>query len=171
MSKRGDPIEARIAADDWEGARALIERRLRSEPGDHWLLARLALTYYEQRDYGTALHYAAQARDLAPGCPLGLWEVAGALDMLGHERQAVAVYRQITRRDLDALAHGPCGEGLSWARGLVADSYYRMGQALEDLGEDEAAAEMYRRALKHKGRGVVSIYPHKMVEDALRRVE
>lgn len=140
--KREDVIEARIAAEDWEAARGLIERELRRTPASHWLLARLALTYYEQHDYQTALRCGTQAQDLAPDCPLVLWEVAGALDMLERKHEAITVYRQITCRTLDDLAHGPCGEGLAWARGLVADSYYRMGRSHEDLGETNKAAEM-----------------------------
>jgi tetratricopeptide (TPR) repeat protein len=171
MAKPGDAIEARIAADDWSGARELIERGLRREPDNHWLLARLALTFYEQRDYATALRFATQARDLAPDCPLVLWEVGGALDMLDRRREAIDVYQQITNRNLDDLAHGSCGEGVAWARGLVADCYYRMGRAHEHLSEAATAADMYRRALRNKGRGAVSIYSHRMVEDALERVE
>lgn len=168
--KRGEAIEARIAADDWDGARGLIERELRRRPDDHWLLARLALTYYEQYDYATALRYATQAQGLAPDCPLVLWEVAGAIDMLEREREAIDMYARIVSRNLDDLAHGPCGEGVAWARGLVADTYYRLGRCHEDLGEGEVAAEMYRHALKHKGRDALSIYSYKELEEALERV-
>lgn len=171
MTKAGDAIEARIAADDWEGARALIERELHRHPDDHWLLTRLALAYYEQREYEKALVYDTRAHELAPDCPLVLWGLAGTLDMLGRERGAIALYERITGRTLDDLAHGSCGEGMGWARGLVADSYYRMGHAYERLGDRETAVDMYRRALKHKGRGVVSIYHHNLLNEALSRVE
>ncbi len=51
----GPEIESAIAADDWKNARKLIRAAMKKTPEDHWLLARLALTYYEQRDYATAL--------------------------------------------------------------------------------------------------------------------
>jgi len=171
VTKAGEVIEARIRVEDWEGARALIERALRRHSDDHWLLTRLGLTYYEQRDYDAALDYETRAHELAPDCPLVLWDLAGTLDMLGREPEAIVLYKGITGRTLDDLAHGPCGEGMNRARGLVVDSYYRIGHAYQGLGDRKAAADMYRRAVKHKGRDVESIYPHKLLEDALRRAE
>ncbi len=44
-------IEAALARDDWDGARKLVLRDLEDEPDNHWLLARLSTTYYEQRRY------------------------------------------------------------------------------------------------------------------------
>ena len=111
----GPEIERAIASDDWENARKLIRVALKKAPEDHWLLARLALTHYEQRDYTTALRYGLEAAEIAPACPLVLWEVAGAMDMLDQPSAALRVYRKLTRRSIDNLAHGPCGEGIARA--------------------------------------------------------
>ena len=48
-------IESRIERNDWRGARRLIRSELRRKPRSHWLLTRLALTYYERRDYRRSL--------------------------------------------------------------------------------------------------------------------
>jgi hypothetical protein len=48
MVNRSDKIESLIAADNWKGARDLINAALQKEPDSHWLLSRLALTYYEE---------------------------------------------------------------------------------------------------------------------------
>src|SRR5438309_1482364 len=113
-------IEDLIAADRWEEAQEAIRMALEAEPSSHWLLARLALTSYEQRRYEEALGLAERAVRLEPRCPLALWEAAGALDMLGRESEAILIYRRLIRRGVEALAYGECGEGLSRARGLVA---------------------------------------------------
>lgn len=84
-------IEDAIKRDDWKGARQLVRAALRQQPDSHWLLARLALTYYEEFDYERALAFGQQAYELAPHCPLVLWDLAGTLDMLGRHRDAIAI--------------------------------------------------------------------------------
>jgi hypothetical protein len=54
-------IENAIRRDDWKGARRLVRAALRRQPDSHWLLARLALTYYEEFDYERALTIGQQA--------------------------------------------------------------------------------------------------------------
>ncbi len=86
-------IEAEMAQQDWLKARRLIREGLRRKPGDHWFLTRLALTYYEQRQYRRALHYDLKALNVEPYCPLAIWGYAGALDMLQRRREALQIYR------------------------------------------------------------------------------
>jgi tetratricopeptide (TPR) repeat protein len=154
-----DEIGPLINAEDWKAARRVIRRKLRKEPDSHWLLTRLALTYYEERDYQTALVYSQQALDLAPRCPLVLWDYAGALDMLGRTAEAIAVYRRIVRRGISSLAYGPCGEGRRRARGLVADCLYRLAKCYRDLGRTKLAARFFEEHFVQRGPGCASIYP------------
>lgn len=86
-------IEAAIERGDWLKARRLIRDGLRHRPGDHWLLTRLALTYYEQRQYRRALHYDVKALNVEPYCPLAVWGYAGTLDMLERRKEALKVFR------------------------------------------------------------------------------
>jgi hypothetical protein len=48
-------IESLIADGDWASAEALIRTELATDSSNHWLLARLSLTYYERRQYRRAL--------------------------------------------------------------------------------------------------------------------
>jgi hypothetical protein len=70
MSKGSDKIEALIESDNWKGARKPITAALQKQPESHWLLSRLALTYYEEFEYDKALVHDVQAVALAPNCPL-----------------------------------------------------------------------------------------------------
>ncbi|MGH9929563.1 MAG: hypothetical protein ACREA9_10065 [Pyrinomonadaceae bacterium] len=126
MRKRSDNIEALIQAEDWKAARKAIVAALGKEPDSHWLLSRLALTYYEEFNYEKALEIEAQALRLAPDCPLVLWGYAGTLEMLEREREAIKIYSQLIERGARPIAYGECGEGLARARGLIADSFYRI---------------------------------------------
>jgi tetratricopeptide (TPR) repeat protein len=152
-------IESLITAERWDEAREAIRSALDAKPMSHWLLARLALTYYEQRRYGDALAVAERARVLAPRCPLVLWEVAGALDMLDRTTEAVRVYRRLIRRGVDSIAYGDCGEGLAWARGLIADSWYRIARCHKRHGRRELSTRAFKAHLEMRGPGCRSIYP------------
>ena len=67
---RLNPIEGLIRDEKWSAARKAIKAALKFEPDSHWLLTRLGLTYYEQRDYAASLVHVERARELEPRCPL-----------------------------------------------------------------------------------------------------
>ncbi len=166
-SSRGSSVERLIAAERWREARASLRRLLADQPDDHWLLARLALTYYEQGAYRRALEIESRAARIAPSCPLVLWDLAGSHQMLGHHKVAADLYRRLLRRGVGRLASGRCGEGVRWARGLVADSWYRLGRSHEALHEPRRAKRAYRRALMLRPGGA-SIYAASEIRARLR---
>ncbi len=151
-------IDQLIRADDWNGARRLILRELKSTPDNHWLLTRLSLTYYEQKNYRTALKYSEEAFALAPNCHLVLWDLAGALDALGELDKAIGIYLALIRRGPKRIANGPCGEGLGRARGLVADCYYRLALCYDKKGLRSMAQDAFEKHLDCRGPGCYSIY-------------
>ncbi len=156
MSKE---IESSIQANKWKRARRQIRAALSKNPRSHWLLTRLGLTFYEQRDYARALGYSKKALSIAPRCPLALWDYAGAHQMLGRHRQALQIYQSLVRRGVSSPARGQCGEGLARARGLRADCLYRWAQSLCKLGRKKQAIKAYRHHLRMRGPGCHSIYP------------
>jgi tetratricopeptide (TPR) repeat protein len=162
-------IERLVAMSDWATARRVIEKALGQTPDDHWLLSRLALTHYEQRRYGKALELERRALRIAPKCPLALWGVAGALQMLDRFNEAEDVYRQIIRTGATRLAAEPCGEGRRWARGLVADSWYRLAEIYRDTGDVNRAKAGYRRYLRLRAGGL-SIYARRDAEERIREL-
>lgn len=163
-------IERLLAAEDWAGARRLVRKALASSPEDHWLWSRLALTYYEQRRYTEALTHELRALGLQPSCPLALWGLAGAHQMLGHMDDAGVLYRRLIRRGAPRIATGRCGEGLRWARGLVADCWYRLGEIREARGQRARAAAAYREHLAAR-RGGASIYDAGAVRAKLKALD
>ena len=160
-------IERAISQEEWGEARRLIRTALRKEPSSHWLLTRLALTYYEERNYARSLEYTTQALAIQPSCPLALWDHAGALSMLGRMNEAIQVYRRLIRRCVDSIAHGDCGEGSAQARGLVADCWYRMALCQKTSGSAVAARNSLNHHLALRGPGCRSIYPLQEVKREL----
>ncbi len=153
-----NPIEKLIRAEQWLLARKEIEAALKAKPDSHWLHSRLALTFYEMREYSTALKHSERARNIEPNCPLVLWDLAGALQMLERPKEALEIYRVLIRKGPKRIANGPCGEGLARARGLVADCHYRSSQSLEALGRKDEAAIEFETHLDLRGPGCQSIY-------------
>jgi hypothetical protein len=151
-------IEKAIKTDDWVGARRVIRAELRLSPKDHWLMSRLALTYYEQRKYQKALFWDAMALQEAPYCPLAIWGYAGSLDMLGRNRESLLLYRWLLSWGEQHLAHGECGEGIRWARSLVTDCHHRIARIWEERRQWKKALAEYETYLTRRADRCGSIY-------------
>lgn len=169
-------IEKAIDEDKWDKARALIHKELKRDPDNHWLITRLGLTYYEQRQYKRAFKYSKKALALAPDCPLVLWDYANCLDMIGlletdlgeRTEEAISIYKKIIRRGVNRIAFEECGEGLARARGLIADCHYRIALCHLDFGRTGEALVSFKRHLSMRGPGCHSIYPVRQVRKKLK---
>ena len=164
-------VEDLIAQERWADARERIERELETRPDSHWLLTRLSTTYYEERNYSTALSLALRAYGLAPNCPLVLWDLAGTLDALGNKRPAIDIYQRLLSRGVSDVANDECGEGEEWAKSLLADCHYRLAGCYEDLGMWQDAIDHYEQHLGSLDEGVESIYSVEDTESRIRRLK
>jgi tetratricopeptide (TPR) repeat protein len=151
-------IEKLVAAKRWTKARELIQEELLSAPADHWLWTTLGLTYYEQHQYEKALKCSKHAVELAPNCPLVLWDYAGALYMNGQESAALAIWTILLDMDMDEVAYDDCGEGMDWALQLINDIHYRMGRYFLRKGQEALARASFEKYLHNRRHGVGSIY-------------
>lgn len=163
-------IEKAIDREDWVAARRLIKAELRSNPKDHWLLGRLALTYYEQRNYDRALHWDIMALQEAPYCPLLIWDYAGTLAMLDRNGEALLLYRWLLSLGEEQLAYGECGEGIRSARALVADCHYRIGCIWDEKRQWKRAAAEFEKYIALRKSGYGSIYSLREVNAQLAEV-
>lgn len=169
--RSGEAIEQAIARDEWVRARRLIRAELSHRPDSHWLLSRLALTYYEQRQYRRALHYEIKALQIEPYCPMAIWGYAGTLDMLERDKEALEIYGWLISWGEDELAYGQCGEGIQRARSLIADCFYRIAGILEHIGQNQRALRFYNEHLSRRTRGTRSIYPLKAVKAEMKALQ
>ena len=168
MSRRISTIERLIRSEDWRAARRAIRTELRSSPKSHWLLTRLGLTFYEERRYAQALKYSLRALEETPDCPLALWDCAGSLEMLDRTKAALKVYLYLIRRGIHSVAFGDCGEGLAWARGLIADSHYRAAHCYLSLHRQKLAVKSLKSHIALRGPGCRSIYSLTKVRKELK---
>lgn len=151
-------IEELIAAKQWKEARAAIQDELLSYPTDHWLWTTLGLTYYEQHQYVKALVCSRRAVELAPNCPLALWDFAGCLYMNDQESAAFAIWTLLLSMDVEEVANAEGGEGMDWAMQLLNDVHYRVGKYYMRRGQLEQAKASFAKYLHNRSHGVGSIY-------------
>lgn len=160
-----------MEAERYVEARAMLLRRLKDEPENHWLLTRVGTTHYEERDYENALKYHEKALRLAPKCPLVVWDYAGTIDMLGRNEEAIRIWKGLTRQGVRSIARGECGEGTRRARSLVNDSRYRIGKAYAAMGRAELATRYLKAYIANRGPNCDSIYNLREVRKALKDIE
>jgi tetratricopeptide (TPR) repeat protein len=163
-------IEKLIAAKKWKQAQALLQDELLTAPSDHWVWTTLGLTYYEQHLYDKALTCSKRAIELAPDCPLVLWDYAGCLYMTGRESAALAIWTVLLDMDPEDVANGECSEGMDWALQLLNDVHYRMGRYFQRNGNASQARVSFEKYLHNREHGVGSIYHKKDVERFLQEL-
>ncbi len=163
-------IDAAFDKEAWGEARRLLVHALKAEPDNHWLVTRLATTFYEERDYMRALEWSEKGARLAPKCPLVLWDHACTLDMMNHEEDAIQIWRTLIARGVERIAHDECGEGTRWAESLINDCRYRVALSSFDLGRRAEAMRSLQEHLAHRRPGLPSIYSLKEVRENQRKM-
>jgi tetratricopeptide (TPR) repeat protein len=153
--------------EEWRAARRLLERDLKQDPTNHWLLTQLGVTFYEQRRYREALKLFQESRAIVPDCPLTLWNLAGALDALGRHRAAIRILTWLLESKTSA-EDDPCWESQEWTDALKADCVFSLGVAFERLGKKRKAEQCYRQFLDLLLSGIEATYSS---EDVLRRIK
>lgn len=141
-------IEAALSANEWSGARRLLREELKRNPDEHWLWARLSETYYEEKKYRKALEHAQHAFQLAPECPMVLWDLAGAQFAAGDIRAAVSTYKKLlnaARGVMDKDGYDdPCWEGEQETLSLAVDCLYRVGVCLQETTKKSRLPGLFR---------------------------
>jgi hypothetical protein len=163
-------IEQNIEEDKYAEAREILIKYLTIEPNNHWILTRISSTYYEEFNYMKALEFAQKAYKVSPNCPLVLWDLAGALDMVNKEKEAIDIWSSLINKGELALAFEECGEGLRSARAFINDSRYRIGLSYKDLEENNKAKKYIKIHLENRQRGQFSRYSLKEVREAYESI-
>jgi len=123
----------------------------------HWHWTQWAYCKRELGDAKGALYCANKALELAPTCPLALWEQASSLEMCELWAESIEAYDFIIGRGVHGLIDDPCNEGKPWTLRLLADCWFYRGSCLAELDRiDEAIDSYYKHIeLRGSGRGLV----------------
>ena len=167
-----DEVYELLKDDRYEEARVLIRRELkqlkRNDWMRHWWLTKLSSVYYEERRYRKALSLAEQAFQIAPRCPLVLWDYAGALEMVGREEEALSIWSELCQKSIKTLAHGKCGEGTRWAKALRNDCRFRIADVYRHQDNLQKARLYFLLYIRKRREGVGSIYTQR---DAKKKLD
>jgi len=87
--------------------------------------------------------------------------------MLDQTEAALKVFSLLVRRGVQQIAFGDCGEGLAWARGLIADCHYRMAHCYAALHRPKMAIKFLNSHIGLRGPGCRSIYSLAKVREEL----
>jgi len=151
-------VDELFAAEDWRNAESYLLTALDDDPESHWILCKLSGAAYQQYDYGRALGYAERALEIAPDCPLVLWEYASALVQVGRHPEAIEIARKIIRYGAHRRTFDDCWENRRWARSLLTDCLFLLGASYLELGDRRRGRDYLRKHLRSRRRGIYSDY-------------
>jgi tetratricopeptide (TPR) repeat protein len=162
-----------FAKEDWKKARTLLEKELARTPDSHWLLDRISVTYYEQKQYEKALAWIERAFSIKSDCPLVLWDYAGTLFALEMNDEALGLYTRIINSYPDGLLRDECGEDPNWVSSLVMDCFFRIAMCMKKLNRPHDASwfleNFIRMRIKHPK--LESLYSVEAAEKQLSSLE
>lgn len=167
---RSDIINDFFEKEDWNKARQIILKELKKDPENHWLLTRLSTSYYEEHNYEKALDASLKAIEIKPNCPLVLWDLASALDMLSREIEAIRIWKNLLRRGDSKIAYDECGEGKKWAESLLNDCRYRIANSYQRINQTALSRRYILLHLEHRKSGLPSLYSISNARKLLRQV-
>ncbi len=157
--------------ENWLKSKELLEQELIKFPDDHFLLTQLGEVYYEMRQYVEAKTYTEKAYKLAPNCPLASNNYAVVLYMHEEHDKAIKIWQQLLSRSIEEIAYEECGEGISFAKSLINDIRFRIGDAYLAKGDKLNALKYYKYHLANRKRGQYSNFSKREVEKEIKELE
>jgi tetratricopeptide (TPR) repeat protein len=149
--------------EKWTELREYLFKCLEESPDSHWLLTQISDMYYLEDHFNEALEYAQRAFELAPNCPMTIWQYAESLLRLGNNEEAEPLYRKLIRKGVKCIDYGVCGEGIRDARTLVNDSKYALSFILANKGDFKMAKRYIMKHIANRGPNCTSRFKRNVV--------
>ena len=101
---------------------AYMKKKSREFPHEYYLKILLAENLTGVGKYKEALMYAQKAYDQEPSDMLVAYDYGNALYQNGKYNEAMMVLEDIRQTDVNIIAYGDHGEGMSWAKSLLKNT-------------------------------------------------
>ncbi len=160
-----------FATENYSDAKKLLLKKIDKEPNEHWNYAQLSISYYETKEYETALKYSTIALELEPNCPLSLDYHASILFAKNNFEVAEQIWTDLLNKDINILAYGDCGEGLKQAKSIKNDIRCILSDLYVKIDKKEKAIFLLKEHLNNRQRGIYSNYTKKEVKKELKKLE
>ena len=118
---------------DWKPLQKYIKRKCREFPNDYWLKTKMAEYLYLEKDKD-CLKYAREAYSMAPDDMLVVYNYACALYLNEEYEKATDCLNVIIGKGLDYIAYSEHGEGMRWAKSLMADAKALLNRISKESG-------------------------------------
>lgn len=157
-----------IDNQQWSKARTLLLKELKKEPESHWYLTMLSFVLCQLGKYNEALGISQKAIEIAPNCPVVIFDMVGVyLDLEDYDK-AIYLCKRLLRRNLKAMAYGECGEGLRWAKSLKNDCRYDLAISYYNKGKYIYAMRYMKKHIENRSPGLPSINDLRKVKKEYR---
>ena len=160
-----------FATENYSEAKKILHKRIDDNSNEHWNYAQLSISYYETKNYETALKYSTKAVELQPNCPLALDYHASILFAKGKLKDAKQIWENLLSRDINDIAFGDCGEGMKNAKSVKNDIRYILAYLYLQLNDKNKAIVLLNEHLENRKRGQFSNFTKKEVEKELKKIE
>lgn len=167
-AKISELLNEYIMTENWQAAKKILENELKNEPEDHFLLTQLGEVFYEMHEYEKAIQLTEKAYTLAPDCPLASNNHAVALYMNEKNSEAIEIWEILLTKDIHEIADDECGDGIQFAKSLINDIRFRIGDAYLAKKNKEKALNYYQSHLDNRKRGLFSNFTKKEVENEIK---
>ena len=154
---------------DWKGIITMLKRYASKYPNEYYIFQQLAQTYYIESigQYQLAYQCAEKAFNMEPDDDLNIYTYACSLYHVGRLEESFDLFSSITSKDVDAIAYGEHGEGILYAKSLINDSVYMMGDICQNRQQYKEAEELFIEHLANRRRGQYSDFTKKQVMNHL----
>ncbi len=156
--------------EDWNSAKNFLLTKLKKEPNNHWIITQLGESYYELREYETALKYTKKAVNLAPNCPLALNNYAVVLYIHEKDHLAIKIWKSLLSRKTKNIAFDECGEGINATKSLLNDIRMRLAKAYLAIDDKQKARKYFKKYLENRQKGLFSNFTKREAKKELKKL-
>ncbi len=164
-------IDEIIETEDWIQAKEYLLGELKQYPDDHWILTQLGEICYEMYDYKGAFEHTEKAFNLEPDCPVAANNYAVILYMQERDKEAINVWTKLLERGVDEVSKNECSEGMRFAKSLINDVRFRLGDAYLAYGDRAKAREYYTDHMNNRQKGIFSNFTKDEVQKAIKQLD
>jgi tetratricopeptide (TPR) repeat protein len=111
---------------DYTKAMFYLNKMELNQKDSSWIYAKLGECHYELRNYGEAIKYCEFSLEVQKRYPLALWTLGNAFYYVKKYKEAIKVFKTITKMTEFEIGKVETRLGVVWGRSLKMDCYIKL---------------------------------------------